>query len=324
MILAGDIGGTKTVLGLFSVERAKLVEKAAVEFPSRDYAGLEPILDEFLAQPVPAPLASQITACGLGVAGPVTGRRVRATNLPWVVDAGHLETKLAVPVLLMNDLEAMAHGVAGLDAADFETLQAGEPKAGGNAALIAAGTGLGQALLFRHGKRLVPSPSEGGHADFPARNEEEIGLLRFLARRHGRVMCEHVLSGPGIVHLYEFTHSSGRFSHEDFLSVKDPAAAVTTSALEETCELCQRALDIFVAAYGAVAGNLALTALATAGVYVGGGIAPKILPALRDGRFIAAFCDKGESFAPLMAAMPVKVILNPRCPLIGAALAAAG
>jgi glucokinase len=323
MILAGDIGGTKTVLGLFASTGGRVEERASTEFPSRDFPGLEPILEQFLAQPALAALRPEIVAAGFGAAGPVHQGQVRTTNLPWVIDAARLEAGLGMPVVLMNDLEAMAHGIAGLAGSDFETLQDGVPSPEGNAALIAAGTGLGEAILYRHGGRLVPSPSEGGHADFAARNDEEIGLLRFLNRRYGRAGYEQVLSGPGLVNCYRFTHETGDAPHPDLLSTPDPAAAITTAALESRCEQCRRSLDLFVAIYGAEAGNLALTVLATSGVYVGGGIAPKILPALRDGRFITAFRHKGEAFAAFMAAVPVKVILNPRCPLLGAAMAAA-
>ncbi len=328
MILAGDIGGTKTVLGLYALAGESLREVSSAEFASASFPGLEPVLRRFLESP-PAGARGELRAAGFGVAGPVIDRRVQTTNLPWVVDARGLEHKLGVPVRLMNDLSAMAMGIAELPPEDFATLQPGSGNASAESAavLIAAGTGLGEAILFRSAGRTVPLPSEGGHADLAARNEEEIALLRFLIARHGRADYEHVLSGPGLVNCYRFTHDAATGAsapvHQSLLDTADPAAAISSAALARSCPACVRSLELFVSIYGAEAGNLALKAMALGGVYVGGGIAPKILPALADGRFIQAFRDKGEPFSDLLAGVPVRVILNPRCALLGAGRAAA-
>lgn len=331
MILAGDIGGTKTALGLFVVAAGKLRAIVKAHYASRDHSGLEVVLAHFLAMPAAAARRSELRAAGFGVAGPVLDRRVEATNLPWIVDARQLERVLGVPVCLMNDLSAMAAGIAELAASDFDVLQVGRAAPAGAAVLIAAGTGLGEAILIPDGGRRRPLPSEGGHADLAARNEEEIALLRFLLARHGRADYEHVLSGPGLVNCYRFTHGAGGVAgampmppHDDLLAAADPSAAVSAAALAGSCPGCVKSLDLFVSIYGAEAGNLALKAMAVGGVYVGGGIAPKILPALEDGRFIAAFRDKGAPFSDLLAGIPVQVILNPEAALLGAGRAAAG
>jgi glucokinase len=323
LILAGDIGGTKTVIGLFTAAgggdgrvRAVVVE----DHSSRDHPGLEPLLVDFVARHA---RGATLEAACFGVAGPVVRGRSQITNLSWVVDAAELEAELGVPVVLLNDLEAMARGIAELGDEDLATLQAGLPAPEGNAALIAAGTGLGEAVLFRHRGHLVPSPSEGGHADLAARNDEEIDLLRFLLGLYGRADYERVVSGPGLVNCYRFTHEAMRDPHPDLLAAADPPAAIAAAALARACPACVRSLDLFVSVYGAEAGNLALKVMAVGGVYVGGGIAPKILPALAGGRFLAAFRDKGEAFARLMGSIPVRVILNPRTPLLGAARAGA-
>ena len=328
MILAGDIGGTKTALGLFTLESGALRATATAEYASRDHAGLAEVVARFLATRGPDLARSPLSAAGFGIAGPVLDRRVMATNLPWIVDAGDIERHLAVPVRLLNDLAAMAAGIAELAPSDCAVLQAGRAAPGGTAALIAAGTGLGEAILAPVGDRLVPLASEGGHADLGARNEEEIAFLRFLLARYGRAAYEHVLSGPGLLNCYRFTHEAGDTGgtgarHADLLTAADPPAAVSAAALAGTCPRCVKSLDLFVSIYGAEAGNLALKAMAVGGVYIGGGIAPKILPALADGRFITAFRDKGAPFAALLAGIPVQVILNPAAALLGAARAAA-
>jgi glucokinase len=331
MILAGDVGGTKTVLGLFDEEAGRLYECTTAEFPSRSHRGLESILAQFLDSAPVFAARRRIRSAGFGVAGPVIQRRVQATNLPWVIEAGSLERQLGFSVHLMNDLAAMALGVGELEPDDFAIVQPGRADLPANAAaaIIAAGTGLGEGILFRVGEQWVPAPTEGGHTDLGARNEEEIAFLRFLIARHGRADYEHVLSGPGIMNCYRFTHGEGApevpsSHHDDLLAASDPPAAITGSALAGSCPACARSLNLFVTIYGAEAGNLALKTMALRGVYIGGGIAPKILPALTDGRFLAAFRDKGERFSTLLAGVPVRVILDPHCPLLGAARAAAG
>ncbi len=327
MILAGDIGGTKTALGLFTLDSGAFRSVAAAEYASREHAGLADVVAHFLATAPARSASAPLRAAGFGIAGPVIGRRVTATNLPWVVDAGDLEGRLGVPVRLLNDLAAMAAGIAELAPDDFAELQPGHAEPGGAAVLIAAGTGLGQAILAPAGDRCVPVASEGGHADLAARNDGEIALLRFLLARYGRADYEHVLSGPGLLNCYRFTHEAagaGAAPHGDLLAAPDPPAAVSASALARACPRCVKSLELFVSIYGAETGNLALRAMAMGGVYVGGGIAPKILPALADGRFIAAFRDKGEPFTALLARIPIRVILNPGAALLGAARAAAG
>jgi glucokinase len=264
-------------------------------------------------------------AC-FGVAGPVVGRTARLTNVPWRIDAAAVSLALGIPrVALLNDLEAMAHAVPALEGPELHVLQEGAPVPSGNMALIAAGTGLGQAMLLRVDGRLVPAPSEGGHADFAPRTEREIALLRDLVRRFGRASVEHVLSGRGLVHIHRITHPGpclalppGEVDPGD----PDAPAIISAAALERRCAGCIDALGMFVEIYGAEAGNLALRTLATAGLFVGGGIAPKILPALVDGRFVRAFADKAPHTA-LLERIPVRVIVNPEAGLLGAAVYAA-
>jgi glucokinase len=256
------------------------------------------------------------------------------TNVPWRVDGAAIAESLGVEkTIVINDLEAMAYGVTVLDGQELAMLQRGVPQPGGNAAVIAAGTGLGEALLHNVDGRFVPSPSEGGHADFAARTPAELDLVRELTRIFGRVSVEHVLSGPGLVNVYQFTHASfgTAVAGGDLMparlceavgQVRDPGelpARISTAAMERRCRQCVEALDLFAAAYGAEAGNIALRGVATAGVYVGGGIAPKILPALRAGGFLEAFRAK-EPMADLVATVPVAVILNPDAGLLGAAV----
>lgn len=332
MILAGDVGGTKTLIGLFDPDPAdgrphvvRQHEYATLEFPSFDA-----IVDAFLTRErarVPA-----ITALCVGVAGPVQGLVARLTNVPWVVDLGRVAPLVGRARLkLLNDLEAMAHAVAYLEADELAVLQEGIAQPRGNGALIAAGTGLGQALLHNVNGRFVPSPSEGGHADFAPRNRLELELAgRFMAEGV-RVEVETFLSGPGLVNLYRFTHENERTPDASLHhrlgctgvpEGTDPdaaPAAITAAAFEGRCDQCVDALDLFVEIYGSEAGNLALRALATAGIYLGGGIAPKILPALEGGRFLDAFRDK-PPMSDLLATVPVQVILNDEAALVGAAV----
>lgn len=314
MLLAGDVGGTKTLLGLFApaTERPELVD--ARSFLTRDYPGFDAILDEFLGDARrPGP---RVDAATFGVAGPIVEQVARLTNVPWLIDAVAVKARFGFPrVTLLNDLEAMAYSVAVLRASELVVVQEGRRVASGNAALIAAGTGLGEALLHNVGGRFIPSPTEGGHADFAPRTPEEIALLQYLLSRGDRVDYERVLSGPGLVNIHGFTHP------RECRAVgggTDPAV-ISRVALAQECPGCVRALEIFVSIYGAESGNLALRSVATAGVFLGGGIAPKILPALRDGRFVEAFRAKApmDEFAERV---PVSVILNDRAGLLGAAV----
>ncbi|HEX8088963.1 MAG TPA: glucokinase [Blastocatellia bacterium] len=321
MILAGDIGGTKTNLGLFDAGEDSLRLLRHQSFPSKEYTGLEAIISRFMAGE-----GGPLSAACFGVAGPVLNGQSVTPNLAWVVDSDSIARVLNLErVTLINDLEAMGYGVAELRPEEMLALNQGTAVEG-NAALVAAGTGLGVASLFWDGRRHVPSASEGGHADFAPRNPLEIGLLRHMQTKHSRVSCERVLSGPGLFNIYDFLRASG-YGKEDHqiaeaFHTNDPSSVISKAALAGRCTMCVKALDMFASIYGAVAGNIALTLKAIGGVYIGGGIAPKILEKLKDGAFIGAFMDKGR-LSPLLATIPVRVILNDKTPLLGAARVAA-
>ena len=323
LVLAGDIGGTKTSLALFSINDDKLRMETEHNFPSKKYSGLVPILDEFSVRN-----NKSIDAACFGVAGPVVDGHVKTTNLPWVIDSQVLRQALRVDtVYLLNDLEAAAYGVFTLDNEEFYTLNEGTMHSTGNKALIAAGTGLGQAILYDDGRHFHALPSEGGHADFAPRTELEIDLLRYLLARFGHVSYERVLSGPGLFNIYRFLKESRGMAEppllaERFAAGDDPAAVISTTALAKEAEICCTALDLFVSIYGAEAGNMALRFKSVRGLYVGGGIAPKILDKLKDGTFMRSFIDKGR-YTELLAAMPVQVVLNPQAGLRGAGYYAA-
>jgi glucokinase len=317
MILAGDVGGTKTLLGLFESRSARPQPIAVRAYPTDKYEDLTAVVSAFASED--GVTGAEVDRACFGVAAPVVGSTAELTNVKFHVDVGQVATAFDIAhVALLNDLQAMAHAVPVLEESELHTLQAGEPLPGGNMALIAAGTGLGEALIHRVGDRFVPSPSEGGHADFAARNEREIALLRELMARYGRAEVEYVLSGPGLVNIHRVTHAGPCLVLDD-LEVPDAAATISLAALERRCRGCMDALDMFVDAYGAEAGNLALRSLATSGLFIGGGIAPKILSALVGGRFMRAFLDKGP-FADLLGRMPVKVIVNSDAGLLGAAV----
>ena len=324
MLLAGDIGGTKTVLASYEVAAGgALRELRDGTFPSRDFPdGLESIVQKFLSVGPSAPITS---AC-FGVAGAVVDGRCTTTNLPWILDERTLARSIpAGRVKLLNDLEAAAWGVLAFGPSERVTLQAGTARAG-NLALIAAGTGLGEAGLYWDGRSHLPFATEGGHAGFAPSDEIQIDLLRHLLRRFDQVSWERVVSGPGLVNIYSFLRDSGRGEEPSWLadeiSSGEPAAVISTVALSGRSRLCSDALDLFVTLYGAEAGNLALKVMATGGVYVGGGIAPKILPRLRGPAFVKAFVAKGR-MRPLLEAMPVRVVLNDSLALLGAARYAA-
>jgi glucokinase len=321
MILAGDIGGTKCNLALFELHQGKLHRVARRRFSSGNYSKLEDIVSEFIRQPGDTPSTAgpaQVAAAAFGVAGPVVGHYVRATNLPWMVDGALLARVLgAEGVLLLNDLEASAYGLALLEPHELCTLNEGASAPEANQALIAAGTGLGEAILFWDGRRHVVSATEGGHCDLAPRTEKEIELLRFLKRQSAQVDCEAILSGRGFRIIHEFLSLSTKHPSFDRRGA-DPAPEITRLALEGACPVCVETLDLWTALYGAEAGNLALKALARGGVYVGGGIAPKILPKLLDGSFLQAFCDKSK-FGTFLKQIPIHVVLNEDTPLLGAA-----
>ena len=318
-VLAGDVGGTKTLLGLFDPLPARPRAMIVREFTTLDYPDLCAMIADFAADAVVNGIPID-RAC-FGVAGPVVGEAARLTNVPWVVDARAVARAAAIrDVWLLNDLEAMAWSVTALHESEVHVLQEGEALRG-NVALIAAGTGLGEALLHNLDGRFIPSASEGGHADFAARSEREIELLRSLIARFGRAEVERVVSGRGLMNVHRVTHQDGCavVGDEDD---PDAPARISAAALERRCPGCVEALELFVGAYGAEAGNLALRSVATGGVFVGGGIAPKILPALTSGRFMQAFLDKAPLDA-MLRRIPVKVILNAEAGLLGAAVYAA-
>ena len=322
-VLSGDIGGTKTRLAVFAVDGARLHTERERDYASKDYALFDDLLGDFLqGSDIPDRAA-------FGIAGPVQGRVAQTTNLPWRIDADALQKRFGFGMCaLLNDLEATANGLPALGAEDFLTLHEGAPNVSGNAAVIAAGTGLGEAGLFWDGQRYHPFATEGGHAIFSPGDDMEVALLRHLQQRHAHVSWERIVSGPGLVSLHEFLCLHRRAPIPDWLQHEmrhgDAAAAIANAAianaeLGERDELCAEALDWFVRLYGAEAGNLALKVMSRGGVYLGGGIAPKILPRLRNGAFLDAFFNKGR-MRPLLEAMPVKVILNDRAALYGPAL----
>jgi len=318
VILAGDVGGTKTALALFDVRRRALAVVREGVLPSHGYASLPEAIRQFLLE---GPRATIDAAC-VGVAGPVIDGRCAATNLPWVVDEASLaECVSTTRVKLVNDLEAAGHGVLGLKSASLLTLQAGDPRPGAMV-LIAAGTGLGEVLLVWDGRRHHVVSSEGGHADFAPRTDLETELFRFLRKEFGRVSYERIVSGPGLYNIYRFLLTSDGAPEADWLRSRmesgDPSAAIAEAALDHRDARAVQALDMFVSIYGAEAGNLALKGLAVGGVLIGGGIAPKIRAKLEDGAFINAFRDKGR-LSEMMAAIPVHVVLEPRAALLGAA-----
>jgi glucokinase len=319
MILAGDVGGTKTVLGLFAPDGGGLQVIAEQTFLNADHGSIDAV---FAAFRTIAPEALPDVAC-LGVAGPVRDGRCEATNLPWVIEEIQLAATLRVRrAKLLNDLEATALGTGHLGPADVVRLDQGGTRCEGNVAVIAAGTGLGEAILCWDGNRYHPVASEGGHVEFAPRTEQEIELVRYVWRTLGsHASYERVLSGPGLHLIYRFLRESGP-AEPTWLAQRmlqeDPSMVIAQVAMSADDPVCSEALEMFCSIYGAEAGNLALKCLATGGVFVAGGIAAKILPALRVGSFITAFTDKGR-FAAFMRSLQVKVVLSPRTALLGAA-----
>ena len=319
MILAGDIGGTKTNVALFEEDADKLGAPITQQsFPSKQYDSLDAIIKEYIA----AHPAEVKYAC-FGIAGPVVGGRVETPNLAWKVDGNVLAQTIGVErVDLINDLEATAFGIEGLKDAQLYTLNAGDQSRTGHRALIAAGTGLGMAGIFWDGGHYRPIASEGGHADFAPRNDMEIDLLRYLTEKFGgHVSYERALSGPGLFNIYSFLRDTKQADEPDWLAEEiasgDKTAAVSKAALANKSELAVKALDLFVTIYGAAAGNLALTFKSVSGLYIGGGIAPKIIEKLKSGGFMSAFQDKGR-LSSLVGSIPVHVILDDKTALYGA------
>jgi glucokinase len=323
MILAGDIGGTHTRLAFLEGTADRLQPVQTEVFPSPQFSGLTEIARKFLGEHPQA-----VDAACFGLPGAVVNGRVETTNLPWVVDARQMAADLSISsVTLINDLFANAHGIALLEESDFVVLNPAVGNSTANRALISAGTGLGEAGLYADGRGgYHPFASEGGHADFAPRTDLEIDLLRYLMGRFEHVSYERVLSGPGLHNIYQFLRESGRGEEPAWLAEQiaqgDPSAAISKSALEGTSAICVQALDIFVSVYGAETGNLALKMLATGGMYVGGGIAPKIIRKLSSTTFMKAFTSKGRS-SGLLKDVPVRVITNDKTALLGAGRVAA-
>ena len=320
MILAGDVGGTKVHLALYRFESGHLQHVTDERFPAHEYAGLEAVVRAFFAKHD----HPEVTSACFGVPGPVRNGRLKLTNLPWLLDARELSRSLRIDhIFLINDLEANGYGIPELTSDQVYTLSTGDPSALGNRGLVSAGTGLGEAVLMWNGKVHVPIASEGGHCDFAPRDETEMALLRYLRKALcGRVSYERVVSGIGLKNIYSFLRDDQGMTESpelrERMEQEDPNAVIGELGESGKDELCVRALDIFVSVYGAEAGNLALKVLATGGMFIGGGIAPKVLHKMRDGTFMHAFTDKGR-LSELLVQTPVHIILESRAALMGAA-----
>ena len=319
MILAGEIGATRTRLAAFETEGHRLQCVVEKTYPSQQRDGLAGILAEFIkTEGIPVH-----SAC-LGVAGPVRAGRSKISNLPWTIDAREVATQLKLPsVGLLNDLEAYAYGIDGLESKDFIALSDGAEEAEGNRAVISAKTGLGMAGLYWDGFRHHPFACEGGHADFAPRNELQTELLGYLQKKYGRISCERILSGPGIKNIYDFLRDSAKAEEPEWLrsqlsTAPDPPAMISKLALEGKAAICDQALTIFVSVFGAQTGNCALNFMSTGGIFIGGVIAAKIVPKMKDPVFLESFLDKGR-MAAILKDMPVKIVVNDDCGIIGAA-----
>ncbi len=323
-LLAGDLGATNVRLSFFDEEGGRLVPGWSVQYRVAGLSGIREAIERFLLDSTEAGELRPVSAAALGVAGPVRAGRVVSMQIPWEVDEATIALALGIgSVRIVNDLFVNALGLREVAPGDFAVLNDGVEEPDGNGVLLSPGTGLGESILVREGPGFRPIPSEGGNASFAPRNADEIALLEWLMGEFGHVSCERVLSGPGLANLYRFERSRSREPEPRWLTERiaelgDVAPAVTEAALAERDPACQRTLERFASILGGEAGNLALKGLATGGVYLGGGIPPKILPKLRDGSFFAAFCDKGR-LGPLLSRMPVKVVLDDRCALLGAA-----
>jgi glucokinase len=319
LILAGDIGGTKSYLGLFAANPADFTPLVERRYATRNYADLAAMLAAFIAETGESP-----RRIVLGIPAPVNKLPIRPVNLPWVIDPDQVCAALKIDeILLLNDLQATAYGLLALKPSDLLVLNPGTPDPQGTIAVLAAGTGLGQGGLCWTGNRYVALPSEGGHVSFSPTNDLEVGLWRFMWDRfEEHVSWERIVSGPGLACIYDFLKTSGRGEEPDWLKQEmaagDPAEVISKAALAGRADLAVQTLDLFVSLYGAETGNLALKLLATGGVYVAGGIAPKILDKLKAGLFMQAFLAKGR-LRPNLEAIPVKVVLNDKTGLLGAA-----
>ena len=327
MILAGDVGGTKVHLALYNFDGGHLSAVRDQKFPAAEFASLDDVVHRFLgvAEDHPAVKLDEIASACFGCPGPVRDGRLKLTNLPWVLDARDLRGSLGIEhIFLINDLEANGYGIPELKADALFPLHPADMAAVGHRGLVSAGTGLGEALLIWDGKKShLPLPSEGGHCDFAARNDREVALLEYLQKQlNGRVSFERVVSGMGIKNVYGFLKDDQKMDEPDWLRERiageDPNAVIGQCAEDGSSELCFETMQMFSAAFGAEAGNVALKVLAMGGIYLGGGIAPKILKTLQNGAFTQAFLDKGR-MSPLLESIPVRVILDDTCALLGAA-----
>ena len=324
MILAGDVGGTKVHLALYNFAGGRLAAVRDHKFPATEYATLDEVVKAFLAQA--GETKEEIVAACFGCPGPVRDGRLKLTNLPWTLDERDLQKSLGIEhIFLINDLVANGYGIPELAPESVFTLHKGDASSVGHRGLVSAGTGLGEALLIWDAKkqRHTPLPSEGGHCDFAPRTDREIELLNSLRRTlKGRVSFERVVSGIGIKNVYAFLRDDQKMEEPAWLRermvVEDPNAVIGQCAEDGSSEICFETLQIFTSAFGAEAGNVALKVLAMGGIYLGGGIAPKILKTMRDGQFMKAFLDKGR-LSPLLEALPVRIILDDTCALLGAA-----
>lgn len=319
MILAGEIGATRTRLAAFETEGSRLQCVVEKDYVSQQHDGLAGILADFIkTEGIPVH-----SAC-LGVAGPVRNGRSKISNLPWVIDAREVAKQLRLnSVGLLNDLEAFAYGIDGLDSKDFITLSEGVDDAEGNRAVISAKTGLGMAGMYWDGFRHHPFACEGGHGDFAPRNNLEMELLAYLKKKYGHISCERILSGPGIKNIYDFLRDAHKAEEPEWLRTEmstapDPPALISKTALEGKAAICDQALSIFVSVFGAETGNCALTFMSTGGIFIGGSIAAKIVPKMKEPQFLESFWDKGR-METILKDMPVKIVANDDCIMIGAA-----
>jgi glucokinase len=320
VILAGDIGGTKCNLALYETDGRSHQKIIDQRYESREFPAFDDVISKFLLDTraeTKGAGASAIEAAGFGVAGPVIDRRVKATNLPWIVDAAAVAVQLGTKhVVLLNDLEATGYSLAHMAPSELSTLNRGVPSPQTTQAVLAAGTGLGEAILFWDGNRHMVASTEGGHTDFAPRTEQEIGLLRYMKKHNEFVSMELILSGRGFHTIHSFLDPA--VIHASFEGPEaDAAPEITRLALAGECPVCVQTLDLWVTMYGAEAGNLALKVLARGGIWVAGGIAVKIRKKMEDGSFFRAFCEK-EKFAALLAQIPIQMVLNEEAPLIGA------
>jgi glucokinase len=319
MILAGEIGATRTRLAAFETQGNQLQCAVEKTYMSQQHDGLPGILAHFV-KTEGLPVHS---AC-FGVAGPVRAGRSKISNLPWVIDAREIAQQLALnSVGLLNDLEAYAYGIDGLESKDFITLSEGAEGAEGNRAVISAKTGLGMAGLYWDGFRHHPFACEGGHADFAPRNELQMELLSYLQKKYGRISCERILSGPGIKNIYDFLRDAHKAEEPEWLRAQmsaapDPPALISQMALENKSTICGQTLSIFVSVFGAETGNCALNFMSTGGIFIGGSIAAKIIRKMNDPVFLESFLDKGR-MATILKDMPVKIVANDDSGIIGAA-----